>query len=208
MPAADWTSFWRKAKAAVDKDPDDRFGARLRAALSAAPRAQAHQTSRRFLRCRPSSRASRSRPICRRCVSSWPSTRPPRPRWPRASGRFVTRAVLDPEGDRVDRARGGLFFARAGFPIAQPNGPSCSSCSGSKACRSPISSGEDEQLALLEASHAAGEARRDHSRLSIAVLGGAGGRGLVPPAPRRSGPREMRRTLLLHGPRHPPRRSG
>ena len=202
VPAADWTSFWRKAKAAVDKDP-------------AIDSARAFEQHYRL--------APARKPTDVAAVPPLPALEPRKPvktnlstmrkflaQHPAAEtalaarfGRFVTRAVLDPEGDRVDRARGGLFFARW-FPDRAAEWTVVLQLLWEQGLSISDLSGEDEQLALLEASHAAGiEADAILSALDSRFSAVRAAAALFRQRLDDRGREEMRRTLLLHGPRYP-----
>ena len=116
-------------------------------------------------------------------------------------GRYVQRAVLDEEGDRVDRARSGLFFARW-YPHRVAEWTAVLRILWEQGLAISDLSGEDEQLTLLRASHVAGVE-------ADAILSALDSRFAAVRAEAQelrehlddAGRAEMRRTLLAHATR-------
>ncbi|TMQ71951.1 MAG: hypothetical protein E6K80_04050, partial [Candidatus Eisenbacteria bacterium] len=118
-------------------------------------------------------------------------------------GRFIERAMLDDEGERADRARAGLFFARW-VPERAWEWQRVLKALWDQGLAVSDLSGEEEQNALLEASHAAGvEADAIlsglDSRFSSVREAAIRRRETLDPAGREA----LRRTLLDHAPRYP-----
>jgi len=202
VPAAEWNAFWRRARAEAAKDPridasrafEQEFrlaapGDETRAeddaplpALEPSKSARANLTTlRKFLLQHPGSEASLARRF----------------------GRSVERWVLDPEGERADRARAGLYFARW-FPGRAAEWSAVLKELWEQGLAIGDLSGEDEQLALLTASHAAGvEADAIlsalDSRFTTVREAAERFRGALDEA----GRAELRRTQLQHAPRYP-----
>ncbi len=197
----DWTAFWRRAKAAIEKDPridsTRAFEQRYRLAPEGAgpggddaplpglePRKPArHELSkiRRFLAQHP----TLERPLAQRF------------------GRTVQRAMLDADGDRVDRARAGLCFARWN-PERTPEWAEVLRSLWEQGLEIGDLAGEEEQIALLESSHAAGVESDAilsalDSRFAAVRERAEGYRGQLDAR----GRDELRRTLLQHAARHP-----
>ena len=202
VPAAEWNAFWKRARAGAAKDAridaSRSFEQQFRLAAAGGeergdeevplpalePRKPVRTnlaTLRKFLHQHPGAEAALARRF----------------------GRMIERCVLDPEADRADRARAGLFFARWA-PEREAEWSAVLKDLWEQGLTIGDLSAEDEQMALLEASHAAGvEADailsalnsrfttvRETAERSRAQLG-EGGRAI------------LRRTLLLHATRYP-----
>lgn len=203
VPAAEWNAFWRRARAAAAKhpliDPARAFEQHYRlkpAATGAAepvedvplpalePRKPAKAnlaTLRKFLTQHPGAEAVLAQRF----------------------GRFVQRVMEDEEADGADRARAGLYVARW-FPDRAPAWIEVLRSLWERGLAISDLTAEDEQRALLEASHAAGvesdailsalDSRfstvRDEAERFRAQLDGRGRA-------------DLRRTLLFHAARYP-----
>ena len=201
VPAAEWTSFWRRAKAGAEKHP--RIDAsrafeqhyRVRPAAEVAseiatplPPLEVRKpvktnlaTLRKFLAQHPQAEAALAQRF----------------------GRYLLRAVEDEDGEPADRARAGLTIVRW-MPERAPAFAAVLKRLWDQGLAITDLSGEDEQNALLEASHAAGvesdailsaldsrfSAVRDEAERFRAQLDEAGRT-------------DLRRTLLLHSARYP-----
>jgi transcription elongation factor GreA len=118
-------------------------------------------------------------------------------------GRTISKVVLDPEADRVDRARAGLYFARW-FPERIEDWADVLRTLWEQGLAVVDLSTEDEQLALLEASHAAGvEADAILSALDSRFPAVRSRAADMHTHLDDAGRAEMRRTLLAHAPRYP-----
>ena len=133
VPAKDWTVFWRKAKPACEKDPRiDHARAfeqfyklaperRFAAAGSGAPGTPGAAGAEGFddaplpaLEVRKPAKTNLG--TIRKFLAQHPTLEDPlKSRF----GRFVQRLTLDPDADKADRARAGLYFARW-FPEQRP----------------------------------------------------------------------------------------
>ncbi len=201
VPAKDWNVFWRKVRAAADKDPridssrafeqtyrltpeGSVAGSDAGPLPSLAPRKTVKQnlaTLRKFLSQHPHADAALAQRF----------------------GKYVVRAVLDDDGDRVDRGRAGLFFARW-FPARMAEWTRVLKVLWDQGLAISDLSGEDEQLLLLQASHEAGED-------ADAILSALDSRFASVRTEAEQlrehlddrGRSEMRRTLLAHATRYP-----
>ena len=202
VPAGEWTAFWRRARAAAGKDPRiDSSRAFEQEFRLAAPGDEARTLDdvplpaleprksvksnlamlRKFLLQHPGSEAALSRRF----------------------GRFLERWLFDPEGERADRARAGPYFARW-YPERFAEWTVVLKELWEQGLSIGDLSAEDEQLALLESSHAAGvEADAILSALDsrFTTVREAAERFRV--ALDEAGRAEMRRTLLQHATRYP-----
>jgi transcription elongation factor GreA len=201
VPATEWNAFWRRGRAAIKKDAridssrdfeqHYRLGAdRADAAADTAPLPALEPrksvksnlaTLRKFLQQHPGAEEALSKRF----------------------GRYVERAVFDEAAERADRARAGLHFLRW-FPERAAAWVEVLMRLWEQGLSVSDLSGEDEQLALLEMSHAVGVE-------SDAILSGLDSRfSAVREAS--EGLRErlddhgreaLRRALLHHAPRYP-----
>jgi transcription elongation factor GreA len=115
----------------------------------------------------------------------------------------VERALQDPEGELSDRARAGLYFARW-YPLRQPEWTAVLKDLWERGLAISDLSGEDEQIALLEVSHAVGVESDAilsalDSRFSAVREAAIRFRDLLDDAGRAA----LRRTLVDHAPRYP-----
>jgi transcription elongation factor GreA len=203
LSAAEWTAFFRKARAAAEKDPRidasrafERHYAlaqeRSDTALAAddvplpglEPRKPAKTNLgrlRKFLVQHPAAEEALSRRF----------------------GKFVERTMLDPDAELGDRAHAGLHFTRW-FPARSDEWVSVLRELWEKGLAISDLSGEDEQQSLLDASHAAGVegdailSALDSRFSAVRVSAERYREGLND-----EGRREMRATLLAHAPRYP-----
>jgi transcription elongation factor GreA len=121
----------------------------------------------------------------------------------RRFGRYIQKAVLDVDGDRVDRARAGLWFARW-YPERRSEWVGVLRALWEQDLTVSDLSGEDEQLALLEASHAAGvEADAILSALDSRFAAVREAAEKLRAGLDDAGRAEMRRTLLHHATSNP-----
>jgi transcription elongation factor GreA len=162
VPATEWTVFWRRARAAAPKHPG-------------IDHARAFEQHYRLTPARPATTAAASE------AGAGPDTTPLPGLEPRKSvksnlqklrkfliqhpqaeaalaqrfGRFVQRAMADEQGDRSDRARAGLYVARW-FPERAAEWAAVLQRLWDQGLAITDLTNEDEQLAVLEASHVAG----------------------------------------------------
>uniref|UniRef100_A0A832ML25 Transcription elongation factor GreA n=1 Tax=Eiseniibacteriota bacterium TaxID=2212470 RepID=A0A832ML25_UNCEI len=200
LPAAEWTAFWRRARAAAEKDPrvdasrafEQHYRLRPEGAAAAddaplpalEPRKPVRSnlaTVKKFLAQHPALEAA----IAKRF------------------GRYVERAMLDDTAEVVDRARAGLAFARW-FPDRHDEWVDVLRVLWERGLSVTDLPGEEEQIALLESAHAAG-AEADailsalDSRFPAVREAAARFEAQLDDAGRRT----LRATLLRHAPRYP-----
>jgi transcription elongation factor GreA len=201
IPATEWTGFFRKAKSAAEKDPRIDHSRAFENEWALAPEGPSGPAAEIVLPpLEPRKPVRHNLSTIRKFLSQHPLAEA---RMPQRFGRYIERAMADPEGERGDRARAGSWFVRW-YPDRASEwivvllqlwelGLSVSDLSG-----------EDEQLALLDASHAAGvesdailsgldsrySSVRDRASMYQAQLDDAGRQAL-------------RLTLLEHAPRYP-----
>jgi len=153
IPVKDWTSFWRRGRAALDKDArvdaSRAFEQRYRLAPEGATGVEAGgplpglevrkpartnlATIKKFLAQHPRADAALAQRF----------------------GRYVSRVMLDPDAELMDRARAGLHLARW-YPERLEEWATVLRELWELGLSVADLSGEDEQLALLRSSHAAG----------------------------------------------------
>jgi len=150
----EWTAWWRKARAAAEKDPridvSRAFEQHYRIAEPRAAEAPASGGPLPNIEMRKPVKTNLA--TIRKFLSQHPGEEPA---LIQRFGRYVTKATLDPEGDLVDRARAGLWFARW-FPERNSEWIDVLRALWEQGLAISDLSGEDEQNALLEASHLAG----------------------------------------------------
>src|SRR5439155_13833586 len=107
VPAKDWNVFWRKARAAADKDPRIDSARAFEQSYRVAPEGALVQVDSGPLpSLEPRKPVKQNLATLRKFLSQHPhADRALAQRF----GKYIQRAVLDPEADRVDRARAGLF---------------------------------------------------------------------------------------------------
>ncbi len=202
VPAAEWNVFWRRARAEAAKDARiDNSRAFEQQFRLASPEGEARadddaplpaleprkpvktnlDTLRKFLHQHPGSEAALARRF----------------------GRFVERYLLDPDGERADRARAGLYFARWA-PERAPEWSAVLKELWEQGLAIVDLSAEDEQLALLEVSHAAGvEADAILSALDSRFTTVREAAERLRAQLDEAGRVVLRRTLLFHATRYP-----
>ena len=153
VPAPEWTSFWRRARAAAEKDPRidhaRAFEQHYRLAPEGAP-AVADRTPLPSIEPRKSLRTNLA--TVRRFLTQHPGAEG---ELAKRFGRYVAKALFDEEGDRTDRARAGICFARW-FPERRAEWIVVLRELWEQGLAITDLPAEDEQLALLEVSHASG----------------------------------------------------
>jgi transcription elongation factor GreA len=202
VPAKEWTAFWRKARAAAEKDPRidhaRAFEQHYRLAPERVGGAPADTAPLPALEIRKPVRTNLA--ALRKFLAQHPALESAAAQ---RFGRYVQRAVLDVEGDTVDRARAGLWFARW-YPERRAEWVGVLRALWERGLAVSDLSGEDEQLALLEASHAAGVesdailSALDSRFAAVREAAGALRAGLDD-----AGRADLRHTLLHHATRYP-----
>lgn len=201
IPATDWNAFWRRARAAIKKDEriDSSRDFELHYKIATAGGATADDDAP-LPALEPRKTVRSNLTTLRKFLSQHPGAETA---LSKRFGRYVERALFDEEAERVDRARAGLYFARW-FPERTVLWAEILKGLWEQGLAISDLSGEDEQLALLETSHAVGVE-------ADAILSGLDSRfSAVREASERfherlgdTGRAEMRRTLLNAAPRYP-----
>ncbi len=207
VPAAEWTSFFRRAKAAAEKDPRIDHARAFEQVWALTPERPAAEVATERAPADvplppfgPRKPAKTNLNTLRKFLNQHPNAE--RALLPRF-GRFIERTLFDEEADRVDRARAGLYFARW-YPDRAGEWIEVLKQLWEQGLSIVDLTGEDEQGGLLDAAHAAGvEADAILSALDsrfASVRDKAHGyRDHLDDAGRAA----MRVTLLEHAPRYP-----
>lgn len=152
VPAKDWTVFWRKAKPACEKDPRIDHSRAFEKVYRLAPegvRYEDHAPLPPFEVRKP---AKYNLGVIKKFLAQHPKLEAPlKARF----GRFIERTMKDDEGDRADRARAGLYFARW-FPARRDEWIGTLRDLWSRELEISDLATEDEQLALLADSRTSG----------------------------------------------------
>jgi transcription elongation factor GreA len=201
IPATEWTAFWRRAKSASEKDAridsSRAFEQRYRVAPEGAVVA-GDAAPLPALEPRKPPRHELAK--IRKFLAQHPSLEKP---LAQRFGRTVERAMKDPDGDKDDRARAGLHFARW-FPDRAAEWGKVLQSLWEQGLEIGDLAGEDEQLALLEGSHAVGvEAEAILSALDSRFASVRERAEAFQAQLDDAGRAELRRTLLHHATRHP-----
>jgi transcription elongation factor GreA len=196
----EWTSTFRRLKAAAESDPRIDHARAFEQHYRMAPAGAAAASDIPLPGLEPRKPVKTNLATLRKFLSQHPQAEMALvPRF----GRYVERAMLDDDGERADRARAGLLVVRW-FPERLPEWHAVLKRLWDQGLEVSELSGEEEQLALLEASHRAGVE-------ADAILSGLDSRfsavreaairrreGLDP-----AGRDALRRTLLDHAARYP-----
>jgi transcription elongation factor GreA len=203
VPGPEWTSYFRRARAAAVKDPRidharafEQHYQLTRVDASGAPR----ETDVPLPAIEPRKAVKSNLTTLRKFLSQHPQAEEA---LAQRFGRFVERALFDEEGALGDRARAGLYFARW-YPLRQPEWTTALKDLWERGLSISDLSGEDEQVALLEVSHAVGVESDAilsalDSRFAAVREAAARFRELLDDLGRAS----LRRTLVDHAPRYP-----
>jgi len=152
VPAKDWTTFWRKAKPACEKDPRIDHSRAFEKVYRLAPegsRTEDHAPLPPFEVRKP---AKYNLGVIKKFLAQHPKLEEPlKGRF----GRFIEKTMADPEGEKSDRARAGLYFARW-YPARRDEWIATLRDLWSSGLGISDLSTEDEQLALLADSRTAG----------------------------------------------------
>ena len=153
VPAAEWTSFWRRARAAAEKDDRIDHARAFEQHYRLAPEGAAAEGEAPPLPALEPRKSLRSNlATVRRFLSQHPGAEAA---IAQRFGRYVARELFDEEGDRTDRARAGICFARW-FPERRGEWVEVLKALWEQGLAIIDLPAEDEQLALLEVSHASG----------------------------------------------------
>lgn len=204
VPATEWTAFWRKARGAAEKDPriDTSRAFEQHYGLATAPdpkkAGEAPIPPLPSLELRKSVKSNLS--TIRKFLSQHPQAEQA---LAQRFGRYVIRAVTDEEGDRGDRARAGLSFARW-FPERAEEWRDILRKLWEQGLVISDLSGEEEQLALLEVSHSSGvESDAILSALDSRFSAVRNAAEVYREQLDDAGREDLRRTLLRHAARYP-----
>ena len=200
--ASEWTAFWRRARAGATKHPGidhaRAFEQHYRLAPASAVAAAEGETPLPGLEPRKPVKSNLQK--LRKFLLQHPQAEAA---LAQRFGKFVLRAMADEEGDRADRARAGLFAARW-FPERTEEWAAVLQRLWDQGLAITDLANEDEQLALLEVSHAAGvEADAILSALDSRFSAVQAVAQRIRDALDERGRSQLRRTLLLHAPRYP-----
>ncbi len=153
VSAAEWTALFRKLRAAAEKDPRvDHARAFEKHYQLAAERAGAEPDETPLPGLEPRKPARTNLATIRKFLAQHPQAEAA---LARRFGKFVERTMHDVEADKTDRARAGVHFSRW-FPEQGGQWTRVLRALWEQGLAISDLSGEDEQLALLERSHAGG----------------------------------------------------
>jgi transcription elongation factor GreA len=202
VPAAEWNAFWRKTRAEAAKDPriDASRSFEQQFRLASAPGPEGAEEELPLPALEPRKPVKTNLAMLRKFLLQHPGAEAA---LARRFGRMIERYVLDPEGELVERARAGLHFARW-FPQRAEQWTAVLKDLWERGLGVAELSSEDEQLALLEASHAAGvEADAILSALDSRFTTVRDAAERFRAQLDETGRAELRRTMLLHATRYP-----
>jgi transcription elongation factor GreA len=199
---AEWTAYWRRARGAAEKDPRIDHGRAFEQHYRLAPAGEIPRAAADapLPNLEPRKSIKSNLTTLRKFLSQHPASEPA---LAQRFGRFVARAVLDEDADRADRARAGMYFVRW-FPERSGEYIEVLKSLWEQGLSITDLPSEDEQLAVLEGSHAAGVE-------SDAILSALDSRfSAVREVAERyrehlndAGRSDLRRTLLQHAARYP-----
>jgi hypothetical protein len=158
VPVTEWTAFWRRARAGAARHPGiDHARAfeqhyRLAPAPTAATASEPVPDAIPLPGLEPRKSVKSNLQKLRKFLTQHPHAEGA---LAQRFGKFVLRAMADEEGDRADRARAGLYAARW-FPERAGEWAAVLQRLWDQGLAITDLANEDEQLAVLEASHAAG----------------------------------------------------
>ena len=207
IAAAEWTAFWRRARAGATKHPGIDHARAFEQHYRLTPAATVSTlgigpepvtTPLPGLEPRKSVKSNLQK--LRKFLSQHPQAEA---QLAQRFGKFVLRAMTDEEGDRADRARAGLYASRW-FPERAEEWASVLQQLWDQGLAITDLSNEDEQLAVLEASHAAGaDADAILSALDSRFSAVQAVAQQIRDALDERGRAQLRRTLLVHAARYP-----
>ncbi len=201
VAASDWTPFWRKARAAAEKNPRIDASRAFEQHYRLKPEGGKPETGDTPLPAlEPRKSVKTNLGTMRKFLSQHPDLESA---LAQRFGRYLANAMRDEDADRADRARAGLYIARW-YPERADEWADVLRTLWEAGLAIGDLSGEEEQLALLEVSHAAGVE-------ADAILSALDSRfAAVRDAATRfrtrlddAGRAAMRHTLLLHAARYP-----
>lgn len=200
VPAKEWTAFWRKAKPACEKDPRIDHSRAFEQVYRLAPEGAAAGDHAPLPPYEVRKPAKYNLGVIKKFLAQHPKLEAP---LQGRFGRFIEKTMRDDEGDRADRARAGLYFARWS-PERRDEWIAVLRDLWSRGLGISDLTTEEEQLALLADSRTAGveaeailsaldsrfSAVRDEAEKDRAQLDGAGNA-------------KLRRALLDHALAYP-----
>ena len=155
VPGGEWTAFFRRARAAAVKDPRIDHARAFEQHYQLARQNAAGETVEAEVplpAIEPRKPVKSNLATLRKFLSQHPQAEEA---LAQRFGRFVERALMDEDGGLGDRARAGLYFARW-YPLRRPEWTTALKDLWERGLSISDLSGEDEQVALLEVSHAVG----------------------------------------------------
>jgi transcription elongation factor GreA len=202
VAAPDWTAFWRRARAGAPKHPGidhaRAFEQHYRLASAVTEAAVPDQTPLPSLEPRKPVKSNLQK--LRKFLLQHPQAEAA---LSQRFGKFVVRAMADETGELSDRARAGLYASRW-FPERAEEWVAVLQRLWDQGLAITDLANEDEQLAVLEASHAAGvEADAILSALDSRFSAVQAVAQHIRDALDERGRAQLRRTLLLHAARYP-----
>lgn len=202
VAVTEWTAFWRRARAGATKHPGidhaRAFEQHYRLAPVTTEAAAPDQTPLPGLEPRKPVKSNLQK--LRKFLTQHPQAEAA---LAQRFGKFALRAMADEDGDLSDRARAGLYASRW-FPERAEEWVAVLQRLWDQGLAITDLSNEDEQLAVLEASHAAGvEADAILSALDSRFSAVQSVAQRMRDALDERGRAQLRRTLLLHASRYP-----
>jgi len=201
IPATEWTAFWRRARGAAEKDPriDSSRAFEQRYRVSTDGTSLASDTAP-LPSLEPRKPPRHELAKIRKFLAQHPALEKS---LAQRFGRTVERVMKDREADRDDRARAGLHFVRW-FPERAAEWGKVLQSLWEEGLEIGDLGGEEEQLALLEVSHAVGvEAEAILSALDSRFASVRERAEVFQARLDDAGRAAMRRTLLHHATRYP-----
>ncbi len=203
VPPAEWTAFFRRARAAAVKDPRIDHARAFEQHYQLAkegPAGAAREGDTPLPKLEPRKPVKSNLTTLRKFLSQHPQAEEA---VAQRFGRYIERALLDEEGALGDRARAGLYFSRW-FPLRQPEWTAALKDLWERGLSISDLSGEDEQIALLEVSHAVGvESDAILSALDSRFAAVREAAGRFRELLDADGRATLRRVLVDHAPRYP-----
>jgi transcription elongation factor GreA len=205
VPPRDWTTFWRKAKAAAEKHPridHSRAFEQIYRLLGEdeVDDGQGEASDVRLPGLEPRKPARTNLMTLRKFLSQHPQAEKA---LARRFGKFVERTMYDEGADLTDRARAGLYFA-SWFPDRRDEWSGVLRTLWERGMGVGDLSSEEEQLALLHSAHEVGvEADAVLSGLNSRYSSVKDASELMRQNMGAAGRADLRMTLLVHGIRYP-----
>ena len=202
VATSEWTAFWRRARAGATKHPGidhtRAFEQHYRLAPATTAAAAPDETPLPGLEPRKPVKANLQK--LRKFLTQHPQAEAA---LAQRFGKFAVRAMADEAGELADRARAGLYASRW-FPERAEEWVAVLQRLWDQGLAITDLANEDEQLALLEVSHAAGvEADAILSALDSRFSAVQVAAQRIRDALDERGRAQLRRTLLLHAARYP-----